>query len=237
MIYISGDIHGEIDIHKLSVKNFPEQKEMTKKDYVIICGDFGMPWYKPGEKYYNSDRYWIKWLNEKPFTTLFVDGNHENYDILNHLPETEMFGGTVGVVSDSIFHLKRGQIYTIDGMKIFTMGGAYSHDIECRKENVSWWRQEVPNQAERYMALDNLATHNNTVDYVITHCGPSEITTKISKYINADEYCKFLDIVDEKINYKHWYFGHYHEDIIVDEKHTAVYNYVFKIGEKYNYEK
>ena len=237
MIYITGDNHGEIDIHKFSTKRFPGQKTMTKNDYVIICGDFGFPWCNPGDKYYNSDQNWIKWLNEKPFTTLFVDGNHENFDILETLPEKEMFGDVVGVVSDSIFHLKRGKVYEIDGHKIFTMGGAYSHDKEHRKEHVSWWVQEVPNQAERYIALENLAKHNNNVDYIITHCVGKNTLEKISKYIDYDEYCEFLDVIDNKVNYKHWYFGHYHEDMGIDEKHTAVYDYVFKIGEKYNYGK
>ncbi|MCI5599128.1 MAG: metallophosphatase, partial [Ruminococcus sp.] len=44
MIYITGDTHQNIDISKLNTKNFPEQKELTKSDYVIICGDFGMVW-------------------------------------------------------------------------------------------------------------------------------------------------------------------------------------------------
>ena len=42
MIYITGDCHAEF--HKLNKENFPEQKEMTKEDYVIICGDFGGVW-------------------------------------------------------------------------------------------------------------------------------------------------------------------------------------------------
>ena len=36
MIYITGDTHIPVDIQKLSTKRFPEQKEMTKNDYVII---------------------------------------------------------------------------------------------------------------------------------------------------------------------------------------------------------
>jgi hypothetical protein len=55
---------------------FPEQKDMTKDDYVIVCGDFGI-WDDSKRK-----RYWLKWLDEKPFTTLFVDSNHENFDLL-----------------------------------------------------------------------------------------------------------------------------------------------------------
>ena len=41
MIYITGDTHIPTDVGKLSSKRFPEQKNLTKNDYVIICGDFG----------------------------------------------------------------------------------------------------------------------------------------------------------------------------------------------------
>lgn len=44
MVYITGDTHGEIDVHKLTKKNFPIQKQMTKDDSLIICGDFGCVW-------------------------------------------------------------------------------------------------------------------------------------------------------------------------------------------------
>ena len=39
MILITGDLHGEHDIQKFSVSCFPLQKQLSRKDYVIICGD------------------------------------------------------------------------------------------------------------------------------------------------------------------------------------------------------
>ena len=39
MIYITGDTHAQFN--RFSTKHFPEQKNMTRDDYVIICGDFG----------------------------------------------------------------------------------------------------------------------------------------------------------------------------------------------------
>ena len=43
MIYITGDCHK--DFSRFTLENFPEQKQMTKDDYVIICGDFGGVWW------------------------------------------------------------------------------------------------------------------------------------------------------------------------------------------------
>ena len=82
MIYITGDTHGAFQ--RLSTKNFPEQREMTKDDYLIICGDFGLIWDVGAES--KEEKYWLKWFEEKPFTLLFIDGNHENYDLLNSIP-------------------------------------------------------------------------------------------------------------------------------------------------------
>ena len=42
MIYITGDCHRNFE--RFNTRNYPEQKEMSKEDYVIICGDFGGIW-------------------------------------------------------------------------------------------------------------------------------------------------------------------------------------------------
>ena len=106
MIYCTGDTHG--DWTKFSTKIFPEQKEMSRDDFVIICGDFGL-WNDN-----NEEKYWLKWLNDKPFTTLFVDGNHENYTRLNSEFETVDFhGGKAHKIRDNIYHLMRGYVFDI----------------------------------------------------------------------------------------------------------------------------
>lgn len=90
MVYVTGDTHIPIDISKLNTTNFPEQRNMTKDDYVIILGDFGLIWKSEQD---GEELYWTKWLNEKNFTTLFLDGNHENHDILNKYPEIAWYSG------------------------------------------------------------------------------------------------------------------------------------------------
>ena len=124
MIYITGDIHASVDIGKLSTKRFPQQKTLSKEDYLIICGDFGLVWDNS-----NTDLYWRNWLAGKPFTTLWVDGNHENFDRLYNYPVEEWNGGKVHKIRPSVIHLMRGQIYQIEEKKIFTFGGASRHDI------------------------------------------------------------------------------------------------------------
>ena len=55
MIFVTGDCHSEFQ--KLSTAAFPEQREMTKDDIVIICGDFGAVWNADGIS--NSEAYWL----------------------------------------------------------------------------------------------------------------------------------------------------------------------------------
>ncbi len=221
MIYITGDTHIPEDIHKLSVKCFPEQKTLSKNDFVIICGDFGGIWDDS-----NEEKYWLKWLSEKNFTTLFIDGNHENFDRLAALPIVSFCGGRAHMTADGIYHLMRSEIYTIDEKKFFTFGGASSHDKKYRKENVSWLKAELPTAAELDYAEKNLIGYNRTVDYVITHCAADSVQNALGFY-DGDILTEFFERLD--ISYKQWFFGHYHIDKKTDEKHTCVFNRLIRL--------
>ena len=109
MIYVTGDTHANIDIAKLNTTKFPQQKELTKNDFVIICGDFGLCW--DGS---HREMWWQDWLTAKNFTTLWIDGNHENFDMLYQFPLIDKFGGKVREIAPDIYHLDRGQVLTIE---------------------------------------------------------------------------------------------------------------------------
>ena len=122
MIYATGDLHG--NSLRFQPQYFPEQSEMTKDDYMIVCGDFGCVW--NGDK---SDVPQFDRLEALPFTVLFVDGNHENFDALNEYPVAQWHGGMVHKIRPHVIHLMRGQAFELQGRMFFTMGGARSHDI------------------------------------------------------------------------------------------------------------
>ena len=128
-VYLTGDVHCPIDVEKLNTKCFPDQKQMTKEDYLIVLGDFGLLWHENSEFYW-----WKRWFDEKNFTTLWIDGNHENFEWIDRLPVSEWHGGNVHKVSDSIIHLMRGQVFEIGGKYFWTFGGAASHDKAFRRE-------------------------------------------------------------------------------------------------------
>lgn len=241
MIFVTGDIHGPIDIKKLNSKNFPMGKELTKNDFLICTGDFGLLF--DVNESGSQELFWLNWLTEKPWTTLFVDGNHENFDRINKLPEKEMFDGKVGIVNDSIFHLKRGEIYNIEGNKIFTFGGADSIDKEHRYVNISWWREEIPSYKEMMHGIDNLKKHNCSVDYILSHTAPLEIVKELGEIIKKelnitqniyedkekDPVSSFLSEVLKITNFKKWFFGHFHEDIIIEDKFICQYENIIEL--------
>lgn len=224
MIYITGDTHIPIDIEKLNESKFPQQNSMTKNDYVVICGDFGGVWNNSDE-----ELQWREYLKQKNFTSLFIDGNHENFNLLNQYEVSIWNGGKVHFINDSIIHLMRGQVFTIDGLKFFTMGGGESIDKDVRIKGKTWWSEEIPNSSEYEEALSNLDKTNWCVDYIITHTSSMALMKKLDYIKENNSLNQFLDTVQNKLHYKHWYFGHFHDDIDLDEKHTMLFEKIIRM--------
>lgn len=226
MIYITGDCHS--DFVRFNKENFPEQTEMTKDDYVIICGDFGGVWNVDEES--KRETWWMDWLEGRPFATLFVDGNHENFDRLYDYPVEEWHGGKVHKVRPSVIHLMRGQVYQIEGKKIFTFGGASSHDISggilepddpdykakkkvldqgwlpYRINHVSWWAQEL------------------------SHCCSSSTQALLGGGLfTPDVLTNYLEQVRQTVIFKKWFFGHYHDNKNVNAGEILLYEQVIRI--------
>ncbi len=240
LFYITGDAHS--DFSRFTEENFPIQSEMTKDDYIIICGDFGGVWTFEEES--RREKEALDWLNNKNFTTLFVDGNHENYTRLYDYPIEEWKGGKVHKIRDSVLHLMRGEIFDIDNKKIFAFGGAKSHDIqdgilnldeeekiyEYRKRGAyfrirdfSWWDLELPTNQEMENGIENLEKINYKVDYIISHCCPTSIQSLINSTYKRDILTDYLQQISEKCTFKRWYFGHYHDYKQVNSQFTLLY--------------
>lgn len=241
MLFVKGDIHG--DPRYLNSMNFPEGKTLTREDYVVILGDFGLVW---GQEETKQEKHWLDWLEDKPWTTLFVDGNHENYDRLDALPEAEWNGGRVAFVRPHILHLKRGYVFNIDGCKCFCMGGAKSHDIRdgildwekdqdkikawrydynklFRINHISWWEREMPSQNEFNRGLKALEENNWEVDFIFSHCA-SAATEQLMRACgllplgidyHADDLNRYFNFVEERTIFRKHYFGHYHADMVI----------------------
>ncbi len=229
MIYITGDTHGLIDFDKLYIFA-KSHSELTKADYVIVAGDFGAVW---SADTLADD---LRRYTELPFTTLFVDGNHENFDLLNAYPVETWKGGKVHKITHDIIHLMRGQMFTIDGKTIFTFGGATSVDKFMRIEGESWWPQELPSYAELDEGIANLKRRGGKVDFIVTHsCSERALAYPAIRNLAREKAtCPeigMLSYIEENVDFKHWYFGHFHTDAQLGAKYTALYRKVVKLGD------
>lgn len=228
MIFITGDTHGSQGVlNRLNTENFYEQKEFDSNDkdknIVIILGDFGCIWSNnPEHKSSNleilngvlgedkEEKYVLNWLQNKPFTTVFIDGNHDNHPRINTYPITNWHKGKVHQIRENVFHLIRGEIYEIENHTFFAFGGAASHDIQdgildptefenyknfrnkwkqyynqnkmFRIKNYSWWESELPTEEEMQHGLKNLEKHNWQVDFILSHCCATSTMRLIDRY-------------------------------------------------------
>jgi predicted phosphodiesterase len=223
MIFVTGDTHG-------NQYKWVEQIEpmLSAADMILVCGDFGVGFwdgrYWPEEMFYD-------FLSEQAYTVLFIDGNHEDFEKLNGYPVEIWCGGRVHKIRENVIHLMRGEVYNIEGSTIFVMGGGYSIDKYRRTEGVSWWPQEMPSEEEYQNAILNLKKVNNQVDYIITHTAPSETVYYLStlrslgvkNHVTEEiPLTTFLDGVQRKVSYRHWYFGHFHVDMELWRNQTAM---------------
>lgn len=227
MIFVTGDTHGLQDFNKLHIFA-GENNKLTKNDYVIIAGDFGALWNE------NTLALNLRAYSQLPFTILFVDGNHENFNLLNTYPVEQWHGGKVHKIKPDIIHLMRGQVFEIDGKTIFTFGGATSIDKHMRIEGLSWWREELPDDNDLSEAVKNLSRYKNNVDYVITHsCGERALTYPPLKSRNFQTGIypenRMLSYFEDTVKFKHWYFGHYHLDGKLNDGMTVLYHNIIKV--------
>ncbi|MGN0261459.1 MAG: metallophosphoesterase [Eggerthellaceae bacterium] len=210
MLYFTGDVHGFAIESRLSPEALEERGlHLTENDYLIVCGDFSVPWDNPISE---ADAHRLELLECQPWTTLFIDGNHENHTLLNSFPKKSWHGGRVHEVRPKVLHLMRGHCFDIDGVSVFALGGARSVDRARRKEGEDWWPEELPGEEELATANKTLTACGNEVDVIVTHCAPSMVQYRLSYSFERDSFTEYLEYLSNTVRFKRWYFGHYHMD-------------------------
>lgn len=232
VIYVTGDTHGEVS----RFETIHEQYRLTENDALIVAGDFGCI-FGLGRR----DEMKLDTLAALPYTILFLDGNHECFPQINAYPEEMWNGGRIHRIRPNILHLMRGQVYDMDGISIFTMGGGYSIDMMYRVPGRSWWPEEMPSDEEYAEAWDNLKKHGNQVDVIISHAASEEtmqmfVQTGVISHRFPQELKLnlFLENVRQTVEHRHYYFGHMHLDKRLFRNQIALYDDVYHLetGEK-----
>lgn len=214
MIYITGDTHADFS----RFKN-PTLRKLRKNDALIICGDFGFIWDgSPKEKKL------LKKIGRLPYNVLFVEGSHENYDLLEQYEITEWCGGKTRLISGRLRQLMRGQVFEIAEKTVFAFGGGQTDDVYELTEGSNWWQREVPSDEELADGLESLAKADNKVDFVVTYEPPAKMREFLTASTERNRINTYLNEIFEKIDFNGWFFGKLHINKFIPTKYHAVYD-------------
>jgi len=221
MIYVTGDLHGDISRFKSK-----EMRRLKKNETLLVCGDFGFLW--NGSK---EEKKQLDWIGKRRYDVLFVEGTHENMELLNTYPQQEWQGGRARQISGRLRQLCRGQIFELEGNSIFAFGGGTSEDSDARSEADNWWSSELPSQEEVDSARRLLEKRGGQVDFIITH----QPSLQIRQLLNMDANdCSILDVFLDEVRssskFGCWFFGSLHLDKVIPPTEVAVFRQVLPLA-------
>lgn len=218
MVLLTGDIHGETFRIADAIRRF----ELTTDDVVVILGDVGMNYY--GNK--KGDHHRKKRLNSAGATIFCVHGNHEmRPSTIDTYHEVEWHGGSVYVEDEypNLLFAKDGEVYDLDGQKSIVIGGAYSVDKWYRlQRDLQWFPDEQPSPEIKQRVEQKLDDLGWKIDSVLSHTCPARFipTEAFLKGVNQTMVDRstedWLDSIAERLEYGHWYCGHWHIDKRLD---------------------
>ncbi len=222
MIYITGDMHGDIQTFKDIMGKITCKLENT----LIVLGDLGANYYlnKTDKKFKNI-------ISQYNINLFVIRGNHDaNPANLNYMKEIEKYEN-IGYIEEeypNIFYAKNGEVYNIENNTFLVLGGAYSVDKWYRLEKgYKWFADEQMTEEEKQnfwnkniIKVDTILSHtcpyaNRPIHLFLTQIDQSSVDNSMEK---------FLDEVKLKVEYKNWFFGHYHADEKVEEDMYMLYN-------------
>ena len=220
MIYVTGDMHGDPS----RFKGLP----LRRRDTLLVAGDFGFLW-----KDDKAEQRELERIGRLPFTTIFVDGTHENFPALERYPLTFYGGAECRRLGKNLYWARRGQVAVIEDRSIFLMGGGDSPVEDGREPGVNWWPEESPTPKEREDARFLLSCVGNRVDYVVTHEPPQRLHTFLDMdSVETTPLRGFFNELADTVAFRHWYFGSVHMDKRITPLYTAVFRDVIPLWPK-----
>ena len=221
MVYVTGDIHGEV----FRVSEMVAKYEITPQDIIVLLGDVGMNYYGNTR----GDRRNKERLNQSGIPILCIHGNHEmRPSTIPSYHEKEWNGGIVYAENEhpNLLFAKDGEVYDLDGTKVIAIGGAYSVDKWYRLHHgFSWFPDEQPSEEIKRLVEIKLESLGWQIDAVLSQTCPARYTP-IEAFIpgldqstvdNSTE--QWLDTIAERLDHQAWYCGHWHIDKRIDRMH------------------
>ncbi len=221
MIYVTGDLHG--DLKRFSA---PALRALKKGDTLLVCGDFGFLWQGGAQEEKALDA-----IAKRHYQIAFVEGTHDNLELLRACPREEWNGGQVHRIRPNLVHLIRGEIFTLEGMTFLAMGGGSSDDNAPREEGVNWWPEELPREEELPLFRQKLEEHRWRLDFILSHQAPTNIDACVNRKVcDVTLLTAFLDELQRKGTFEKWYFGRYHQNKMIPPAYQALYDQVLLAG-------
>jgi Icc-related predicted phosphoesterase len=181
-LLITGDLHGNVT----SLRQVYAHACRLEADQIIAVGDFGYGWerkqFKGGDSLIECAfvRQVEKLVKETGIPLYWLDGNHENFDLLGYAIEGDGTAGAAPITLQDdgtyecrpgVFYIPRGTVLERGEKRILVCGGAASVDKARRKPFISWWPQELITDEDVQKCADA-----GRVDILLTHDLPLEVT-------------------------------------------------------------
>lgn len=218
MIYITGDTHGEFG----RFKRFCEVVEPTVDDVMIILGDAGFNY---AQNKHDEER--KAFMNSTGMTVFSIHGNHEMRptDVAGYKIK-EFCGGMVWYQDEypNLLFAKDGEIYRFGDYECIVIGGAYSVDKKFRlMTGRKWFANEQPSREIKAYVESKLESRDYKIGIVLSHTcpykyEPTEVFLPGLDQRKVDTSTEeWLGKIEEKLEYKKWYCGHFHTIKTIDK--------------------
>ncbi|MBQ2857809.1 MAG: metallophosphoesterase [Bacteroidaceae bacterium] len=224
MIYYTGDIHGST----LEIVTFCARFQPTKNDTIVILGDVGA-------NYFSDERdtaFKAEFAKLQP-AILCIHGNHEiRPQNIPSYKTREWNGGVVWYEEayPNILFAKDGEIYDIEEVRHLVIGGAYSVDKHYRLlHNYGWWSDEQPSEEIKQYVEQQIK--EKPFDVILSHTCPFKyepiemFLPGIDQSTGDDSTERWLDKIEEMVDYKAWYCGHWHINKHIDKMHFLFHGF------------
>lgn len=219
MIYYTGDIHG----NPYPIIEFCENMDLTEDDVIVILGDVGLN-YDLGKR----DALIKQALSKLKPTIFCIHGNHEcRPHQIDTYKQAEYCGGIVWYEDDypNLKFAKDGEIYSLGEYRHLVIGGAYSVDKYYRQmRGMAWWKDEQPSK-EIKARVEQQIRDNPNIDIVLSHTCPQKYVPTEMFLSGIDQSTvdtsteEWLDTIEEQLEYRAWFCGHWHTDKSIDKMH------------------
>ena len=249
-VFVTGDVHGNYTETRDRLDLYRDEYGFDSDTVLIILGDFG------GNFYGGKDKYDVRFkimLESYGINYFVIRGNHDQrpsklFTGENWRFETFFDGPTF--VEKAFPHIHYAMdypwVYNIEGKKTLVLPGAYSVDkgrrlqweqmdgIKC------WFPEEQMDSAEIEFARSLCRLNDNKFDLILSHTCPASYIDRppIKTTLPIDDTMeRFFNELDHTLEYKSWFWGHFHETFGYDwdnHENGCLYKFVADLGKIMN---